>query len=1019
MGFLRRLIKKAQTDEFGFYSFAEEIALNAPQKKMRGDDARRMFLNKGVKKKELEDLGLDDLFNQDRVTQDEILQTIDENRIEFEALEYKGSAPANRGFTQETLSFEEAHMAPTVTLEDGTVLRYYPYTQSRDGRFGEFRPEGPPREGVPTGVLDTVGDTTNFQFIEEIYDGLPVFEEGSTTEIGRVKKQFDEESAGITEILEDEDMLRDVLNEAILRDPDMKDYMLDEKNEKIREFFYADRPFETLDFIDRKILRETVYDHQELAYKDDPIEKITIMLDGNPTPYSLVGNENIGYSLPGTSDPRLLNDPSANPVAFSANEAEVSLSSLLELYEDITDGAEGNLRWADRTLPGGDNAVETVFQLKLPELRFSEDIHYPDATNQVFHVRTKDRVDDKGNLILYVEEFQSDWGQKARERGLKDPETIEYAEAKAKEELDQLLDFVPFLERAYEKNPRLPRFVDQIRRSLVEPYNISGRIEGTLEISPEGSAKFGIRTKSIDRLKSALGDFKDDVDEEVRQLRREIITRSFSLEEKQAALKKIYAGAFRLGQREQNFYLPEALKYRLLQIDTASKDGPFDGNRESAAKIISDYVDEEDLFSLDQKLGEFGAVASPTGFNVPGAAEFNRESYKRLLARLKAESYGEINRRLRELAERKIARNALAPLGLPPDTMQRLGRAVKNFGVDEKAKTGAKMASPYSTFIERAPFITDSEGWNTLGVKYIFSRAAREGYDGVAFAPGEVHEKRWKRPGLIDAYNQTIPFAISKAFSPVESTLKKPKDKTITVSGEPGSDEAGDYTSRVYLLNEKTKDGKTIDDKAKSRRGMYTIPPAGILALSLTPSEEAEAQEQKRQSQELQRTFPDPEVRESAGILGALRGAGEVAYEGLSDLLIEPFVGMSGAELAFESGATPQEAEAAKRRAMRLVDFETTSPTGLRYKEAVKSGLGDLGEYLMSEGERGRTRSGMTLPPSRDALQLLFQEVIDPAAEAVTEGALGILGLDPRDTEEMQRVRQEAARPVIEAIQPI
>jgi hypothetical protein len=1015
VGFLRRLIKKAQTDEFGFYSFAEEIALNAPQKKMRGEDARRMFLNKGVKQTELEDLGLDELFNQDRVTQDEILQTIDENRIEFEALEYKDSAPANRSFTRETLSFEEAHMTPTVTLEDGTVLRYYPYAQSRDGRFGEFRPEGPPREGVPTGVLDTVGDTTNFQFIEEIYDGLPVFEEGSTTEIGRVKKRFDEESAGITEILEDEDLAREALDFAYNRDEDTVSYIMDDNNDSINDFLFEGAGFEVLDKTDRKILRDAVYFVQRDSYLDDPIEKITITLDGNPTPYSLVGNEDMGYSLPGTSDPRLLNDPSTNPVAFSANEAEVSLSGLLEQYENITDGAQGNLRWADRTLPGGDNAVETVFQLKLPELRFSEDIHYPAATNQVFHVRTKDRVDDKGNLILYVEEFQSDWGQRARKYGLKDPETIEYAEAKAKEELDQLLDFLPFLERAYEKNPRQPRFVDQIRRSLVEPYNISGRRDGTVEVAPEGSAKFGIRTKSIDRLKSALGDYKDDVDEAVRQARRDIITGSFSLEEKQAALKNIYLEAYQQGQRAQNFYLPEALKYELYRGPEELGVYPT-----SAAKIISDYVDQEDLISLDQKLGEFGAaLATPTGFNVQAAADFNRESFKRLLARFKAESYGEVNRRLRELAERDIAQNTLVPMGLTPDIMQRLDKAVKNFEVDEKAKTGAKMASPYSSFIERAPFITDSEGWNTLGVKYIFSRAAREGYDGVAFAPGELHAKRWNKPGLIDAYNKTIPFAISKAFIPVESTLKKPKDKTITVSGEPGSDEAGDYTSRVYLLNEKTKDGKTIDDKAKSRRSMYTIPPAGILALSLTPSEKAEAEEQGRKAQELERTFPDPQVQESAGILGALRGAGEVAYEGLSDLLIEPFVGMSGAELAFELGATPEEAEAAKERARRLVDFETTSPTGLRYKEAVKSGLGNLGEYLMSEGEPRMLRTGVMSDPIRSPAQVLFQEVLDPAAEAVTEGALGILSLDPRDTEEMQKVRQEAARPVIEAIQPI
>jgi hypothetical protein len=158
---------------------------------------------------------------------------------------------------------------------------------------------------------------------------------------------------------------------------------------------------------------------------------------------------------------------------------------------------------------------------------------------------------------------------------------------------------------------------------------------------------------------------------------------------------------------------------------------------------------------------------------------------------------------------------------------------------------------------------------------------------------------------------------------------------------------------------------------------------------------------------------------ESAGILGALKGAGEVAYEGLSDLVIEPFMGMSGAEAAFEMGATPEEAEAARRKAIAMVDFETASPTGRRYKEAVKGGLGALGDYLMGQGEMGRTRSGMPIGPSRDPAQFLFQEALVPAAEAVTEGALGIIGLDPRDTAEMERVRQEAARPFIEAVQPI
>ena len=51
--------------------------------------------------------------------------------------------------------------------------------------------------------------------------------------------------------------------------------------------------------------------------------------------------------------------------------------------------------------------------------------------------------------------------------------------------------------------------------------------------------------------------------------------------------------------------------------------------------------------------------------------------------------------------------------------------------------------------------------------------------------------------------------------------------------------------------------------------------------------------------------------------------------------------------------------------------------------------------------------------------QLLFQKAYMPAAEAMTEAGLGILGLDPRDTPEQERIRKEAARPVVEAVQPL
>ena len=87
---------------------------------------------------------------------------------------------------------------------------------------------------------------------------------------------------------------------------------------------------------------------------------------------------------------------------------------------------------------------------------------------------------------------------------------------------------------------------------------------------------------------------------------------------------------------------------------------------------------------------------------------------------------------------------------------------------------------------------------------------------------------------------------------------------------------------------------------------------------------------------------------------------------------------MGGKLAAFEMGATPEQAEAARRRAAAKVDFETASPTGRRYKEAVKVVNPRSRRVFDGRGEMGRTRSGMPIGPSRDPAQLLFQEALIP-----------------------------------------
>jgi hypothetical protein len=330
MGLLRRLIKKAQTD-FGVYSLAEEIALNSPQNIQRGDDYKRMFLNNGVKPAELEELGLNDLFKQDRVNQREILDTISENRIEFEVAEYKGSAPSNHHMETTELSFDEAYEGSGYLDEE--VDRF-----TRDEPYLIF--------------------------------SQPYQVGGDVEDFAKSLRSSDEAVEELT------DQLRDWYGSIINFDelPDDVQTALEELAEKyIRDM-----------------------------YQFDPVTEIRLHVDGEPTDYALINQEGIGDEwYPRGDAPQFLRRyflgderrySTRTDAPTSDNEARVQLEALAEATGDISFEAEDGLRWGEHTLPGGENPQELVFKLKLPEIRFEEDVHYPDEYNQVFHVRTKDRI---------------------------------------------------------------------------------------------------------------------------------------------------------------------------------------------------------------------------------------------------------------------------------------------------------------------------------------------------------------------------------------------------------------------------------------------------------------------------------------------------------------------------------------------------------------------------------------------------------------------------------------------------
>ena len=889
MGLIRRLIKKAPTDK-GVYSFAEELALNSPQDIQRGDDYRRMFTNNGVKAEELEELGLNELFKRDRVSQREILDTIAENRIEFEVSEYKGSAPTNFNFDRRTLTFEEA--------------------------------EGP-------------------EYIQE-----------------RVAELIDE--------------YPDYGNPDDFADIEFRN------RSEVDSWLEGDLPFDKLSAIDQELIEDYAKNVLKQMYDDDPVTEVRLIIDGEETDYALINQE-------GTTGREWYPRGDAPPFVFRAfdsrgarnelptdiSEAEVQLQSLAMEMDELNLEPSDGLRWLSHTLPGGTNPQELVFALKLPEIRFSEDVHYEDEVNQIFHVRTKDREGPDGEKILYIEEFQSDWGQTGRREGFKDPALFKKAGADAEQSLQKLAEVNVPLE-ALQQN-EIP--ILSVRHAL----NLVGTGKLDLDTIYGGDIpkEIDYRTdqlRTFSRLSAAVDEFDRDIRSYAAQLQNrdtiDILAPEVADEFIEEVIKETVteraepSEAIRLIERERSF-LPK---------DAA---GNYDRADPTVRRVIESYINQNDLVRREIQF----EIGQKYGLRDVSLADFYEQRAKNFVG-----------------AE-------LEKTGVPADFLETIKKAVTRFETDPDNAKALEMISPYSNFQERAPFVTSSEGWNQLGIKYIFNKAESEGYDGVAFTPGEVHFNRWNKEGLLDAYNKTIPFAISKVINPATPTSNK--NKRIIVDDEP-NDIA--YSSRIYRFDDPTKDGKTIREKSK-RNPMFMVPiGAGVVGLQALTPEQAAAQEMTAaEAQTMMRDVPEERTGIGAiagGIGDTLYGAGEVAYEGLSDLLLEPLMGMAGAEAAFESGATAEEIEEARKRAIGLIDFETQSPRGRELKASVLEGLGSLGEYLMDESNMGPA-------------QLLFQKAIVPASEAITEAGLGIIGLDPRDNPEQERMRREAARPVVEAVQPI
>jgi hypothetical protein len=189
---------------------------------------------------------------------------------------------------------------------------------------------------------------------------------------------------------------------------------------------------------DVKIMAEEVFDRRYRAGEYGPVQ--IFMESTDPVPFDVVGSYDEGFGL------------FIGEKGEKVEEVRIEASDVEELKDKVftelenkrliyTEGAvdetpQGDPRWSEETKEGGDNYREILLTLPESKDTFQYDVHFEGFDNFVVHIRMKDRVDNEGKKVLFIEELQSDWHQQGREKGYKPK--AEEAE-KIKKKIDELI----------------------------------------------------------------------------------------------------------------------------------------------------------------------------------------------------------------------------------------------------------------------------------------------------------------------------------------------------------------------------------------------------------------------------------------------------------------------------------------------------------------------------------------------------------------------------------------------------
>jgi hypothetical protein len=444
-------------------------------------------------------------------------------------------------------------------------------------------------------------------------------------------------------------------------------------------------------------------------------------------------NENEAYEVADEYDRPYLEEYHDSLVDEARREIDREEESVREDAETFYNDeyGDGQTKYKQYTLPGGDNYTELLITnpnaitlVPGPEgeriaARFQSS-HF-DGSNIVAHVRMTGRTNpDTGKSVLFVEEIQSDWGQKGRERGFKRELT--------EDEKQQLKDL-------NKKKEDISARQVKVETAINDNYDAKEKVMERL-------FEWGSSTRSVAKILDEIENTGIDFSKNLRLSQNTFIDMLNYI----GAIPHNKKLAGLLGRNiPPNFY------------ETRESIGFFN---EAQQLSLFEEPTERQQFELAQAklaLGEKFAGKHYERYYVSDAVkrflELNKDTEQ--VFPLSMNAY--INAIL-EVLQQPIAQEYFKKFDSYYSDMT--PRANKEFTLRTKlnelykeyaeADNEAARIKNMSSGIDTAPFVTDTKAWIELAIKRIARWAVDNNYDDVAFINGLQSSRRYSLATAFD-----------------------------------------------------------------------------------------------------------------------------------------------------------------------------------------------------------------------------------------------------------------------------